>query len=325
MKSATFSASPGIQIPKFLGLMARLPGAFYLLVVLFIGLSLASPYFLSFGNLINVALQASVVLIIALGMTLVILTEGVDLSLGPILGLAGVVSALLLVSGFPFIVALPVAIIAATTLGAINGFLISYLDMPPFVITLGVFGMAMSLAMALTAGNSIVGLPPEIRWFNEGAFLGLPVPIWATAGLFLLTYVLLYHTRFGRYVFAIGGNRRALILSGVPVRAYHMLVYVYAAGLTAIASFIMTARANAAHPTIGVGMEFDAIAAVILGGTSFVGGRGSLSGTVLGALAVATLRNGLNLMGVAAEWQAAAVGFVIILGVAVDSIRGHNK
>jgi ribose transport system permease protein len=305
--------------------MARLPGAFYLLAVLFVGLTIGSPYFLTSGNLVNVALQASVVLIIALGMTLVILTEGVDLSLGPILGLAGVVSALLLVAGMPFVVALPVAVLAAMALGAVNGGLIAYLDMPPFVITLGVFGMAMSLAMALTGGNSIVGLPPEIRWFNEGVFLGLPVPIWATAALFGLTYVLLYHTRFGRYVFAIGGNRRALILSGVPVRAYHALVYVYAAGLTAIASFIMTARANAAHPTIGVGMEFDAIAAVILGGTSFTGGRGSLSGTVLGALAVATLRNGLNLIGVAAEWQAAAVGFVIILGVAVDSLRGYNK
>lgn len=318
-------APPETTRRSILQRLGQLPGAFYLLVALVLILSVGSPYFLTAANLTNVVLQASVVMIIALGMTLVILTEGIDLSLGPVLGLAAIVMSLLLVGGQPFAIALPAAILTAMVFGFFNGFLVSYLALPPFVVTLGSFGMASSLALALTEGNSVVNLPPGIRWFNEGIILGIPTPIWATAALFALTHAILYHTRFGRYVFAIGGNRQALVLSGVPVRAYQMLVYVYAAALTGVASFIMTARANAAHPTIGVGLEFDAIAAAILGGAAFTGGRGSPVGTMIGAMAVATLRNGLNLLGVQTEWQAAAVGLVIILGVAVDSMRGYNR
>jgi ribose transport system permease protein len=152
----------------------------------------------------------------------------------------------------------------------------------------------------------------------------MPVPILATLVVFVVTWLLLYHTKFGRYVFAIGGNRQALILSGSRVQAFHIAVYVYAGVLTALASFIMTARMNAAHPTIGVGLEFDAIAAVILGGTSFEKGRGGIAGTVVGALAVGVLRNGLNLIGVGTEWQVAVVGIVIITAVGLDSLRGLN-
>ena len=305
--------------------LGQLPGAFYLLVALFIILSIKSPYFLTTANLTNIVLQSSVVLILAFGMTLVILTEGIDLSLGPVLCLSAVVMSLLLVAGYSFAVAIPAAVATAMTVGAFNGILVSYFDLPPFVVTLSSYGMSLSLALALTKGNSVVGLPSGIRWFNEGTIAGIPTPLLATAALFALTYVVLYHTPFGRYVFAIGGNRQALVRSGVRVRLYQTLVYVYAAALTGLASFIMTARANAAHPTIGVGLEFDAIAAAVLGGTSFTGGRGTLTGTVVGGLAVATLRNGLNLLGVQTEWQTAAVGFVIIAGVGIDSLRGYNR
>ena len=195
------------------------------------------------------------------------------------------------------------------------------MELPPFIVTLGTFGMATSLAMALTEGNSVTGLPAEIRWFNEGALIGIPVPIWATALLFLLTLVLLHRTRFGRYVYAIGGNRLAPTPSGVH-SARTIPEFTLRCGTCRLASLVMTARTNSAHPTIGIGFEFDAIAAVILGGTSFVGGRGGLTGTVGGALAVATLRNGLNLLSIPAEWQVAAVGIVIILAVAFDSWRG---
>ena len=316
--AANVSGAPRTPV---LEVLRRAPGALYLLVGLTAFLSFASPHFFTVHNLVNVALQAAVVTIIALGMTLVILTEGIDLSLGPVLGLSGVVSAVLMVNGVTIPIALLGGILVAVAFGAINGVLIAFVDLPAFIVTLGTFGMATSLAMALTGGNSVTGLPPEIRWFNEGEVLGLPVPIWATLALFAITAVVLHRTRFGRYVYAIGGNRRALMLSGVPVRLYHAAVYVYAAIFAALASFIMTARTNAAHPTVGVGFEFDAIAAVILGGTSFVGGRGGLVGTLGGALAVAVLRNGLNLMSVPTEWQVAAVGVVIITAVAVDSAR----
>jgi ribose transport system permease protein len=192
-------------------------------------------------------------------------------------------------------------------------------------VTLGTFGIAQSIATVLTKGDSVVALPGYYRWFNDGVLLSIPVPLWATGAVFAFTWLLLYHTRFGRYVFAIGGNRKALELAGTRVGVYHVAVYVYAALLTAIASFIMTARMNAAHPTIGVGLEFDAIAAVILGGTSFEKGNGGIAGTVVGALAVGVLRNGLNLLGVGTEWQVAIVGVVIISAVGLDSLRGLNS
>jgi ribose transport system permease protein len=304
--------------------IVRAPGAFYLLAILSVVLTLWTPSFFTAANLSNVALQVAVLTIVALGMTLVILTEGIDLSLGPLLGLCGVTAALLVSAGYPLPIAMGGALLVGMIFGAVNGTLVAIVGMPPFVVTLGAFGIAQSIAMVLTKGDSITNLPPYYRWFNDGVFLGVPVPIWATIAIFAITWLLLYRTKFGRYVFAIGGNRRALILSGTRVNAYHIAVYVYAGLLAGVASFIMTARMNAAHPTIGVGLEFDAIAAVILGGTSFEKGRGGIAGTVIGALAVGVLRNGLNLLGVGAEWQVAIVGVVIILAVGLDSVRKLN-
>ncbi len=307
-----------------LAMLRNAPGAFYLLAMMSVVLTLMTPGFFTLANLTNVALQVAVLTIIALGMTLVILTEGIDLSLGPVLGLCGVVMAMLAVSGWPIGFAVAAALAIGAAFGLVNGVLVAYVGMPAFIVTLGSFGVAQSIATVLTEGNSITSLPPMLRWFNEGSFLGVPVPIWATLASFTATYMLLYHTRFGRYTFAIGGNKQALILSGSPVRLYHTAVYVFAGVLTALASFIMTARMNAAHPTIGVGLEFDAIAAVLLGGTSFEKGRGGIVGTVVGAFAVGVLRNGLNLLGVSTEWQVAIVGIVIIGAVGLDSLRGQN-
>lgn len=304
-------------------LFTAAPGAAYLLAILFLILALWRPEFFSLANLTNVGLQVAVLTIVSLGMTLVILTEGIDLSLGAVLGLAGVVMGLVLVAGYPLMAAVAAAIAVGIVFGLANGAMIAWAGMPPFIVTLGTLGVAQSCAMVLTQGNSVTGLPAQVRWFNEGLVLGVPVPLLATAILFLFTYLVLYHTRFGRYVFAIGGNRRALALSGVRVSAYLVAVYVFAAVMAALAAFVMTARMNAAHPTIAIGLEFDAIAAVVLGGTSFEKGRGGIVGTLAGAAAVGVLRNGLNLVGVSAEWQVAAIGLVIIAGVAFDSLRGR--
>jgi ribose transport system permease protein len=313
-----------IARPRVMRLAREAPGAFYLLALMAAILTFATPGFFTAANLTNVALQVAVLTIVALGMTLVILTEGIDLSLGPVLGLCGVAASLMVVAGYPLLAAAGAAIGIGAAAGLLNGSLVAVAGMPPFIVTLGTFGIAQSIATVLTGGDSVVRLPPYYRWFNDGVFLAIPVPLWATAAVFALTWGLLYHTRFGRYVFAIGGNRQALKLAGTYVSVYHIAVYVYAAVLTALASFIMTARMNAAHPTIGVGLEFDAIAAVILGGTSFEKGKGGIAGTVVGALAVGVLRNGLNLLGVGTEWQVATVGVVIITAVALDSMRGLN-
>jgi ribose transport system permease protein len=293
-------------------------------VLLAAGFAFATPEFASARNLSNIGLQAAALIIVSLGMTLVILTEGIDLSLGAVLSLAGVAMGLLLVAnGAPLWAAIAAALAVGILAGTLNGIFVAWAGMPPFIVTLGTYGMAQSLAMVLTSGNSVTGLPAQVRWFNEGEWLGLPVPVWTVVAVFLVTYLLLYHTRFGRYVFAIGGNRRALELSGVPVRAYLVGIYAYAGLLAALASFIMTARMNAAHPTIAIGLEFDAIAAVVLGGTSFEKGHGGIWGTVIGALAVAVLRNGLNLIGLSTEWQVAVVGVVIVSAVALDALRSR--
>ena len=318
------SAVVSRPLPAPLAGISQWPGAAFLLALLCSVFAFASPQFFTSANLANVALQAAALIIVSVGMTLVILTEGIDLSLGAVLGLCGVVMGLLLVGrGVPLGVAIAAALAVGVVAGACNGVLVAYFGMPPFIVTLGVYGMAQSVAMVLTAGNSVTGLPAAVRFFNEGSWLGVPIPVLAMLIVFALTWVLLYRTRFGRYVFAIGGNRQALVLAGVPVRAWLVAVYAYVGLLAALASFIMTARMNAAHPTIAIGLEFDAIAAVILGGTSFEKGRGGLMGTLLGALAVAVLRNGLNLIGLSTEWQVAVVGLVIVGAVAIDALRGR--
>jgi ribose transport system permease protein len=304
------------------GRLGRLPGAVWALAVMAVVWGSTAPGFLTLDNLTNIGLQAAVLTIVALGMTLIMLTEGIDLSLGPVLGLAGVVLGLLVVGGRPLPLAMLAAVGIGVTFGVLNGLLVAVVEMPPFVVTMGTFGMAQSLAMVLTEGNSVTGLRASVRWFNEGIVLGVPVPLWATALVFAVTWGILYRTRFGRYVYAIGGNRRALRLAGVRVRVWHTAVYVYGGILAAVGAFIMTARMNAAHPTIAVGLEFDAIAAVVLGGTSFDKGRGGIYGTVAGALAVGVLRNGLNLVGLSTEWQVPTVGLVIIAAIVLDALRG---
>jgi ribose transport system permease protein len=322
--SDTPASSQWVATSPALDAIKRAPGAFYLLAIMGILLTAYTPGFFTAANLTNVALQVAVLTIVALGMTLIILTEGIDLSLGPVLGLCGVGASLMIVAGYPLPLAIAMAIGIGMAFGLLNGTLVAVAGMPPFIVTLGSFGIAQSIATVLTQGDSVTNLPPYFRWFNDGVFLGVPVPIWATIAAFAVTWLLLYHTKFGRYVFAIGGNRQALVLAGTRVHVFHIAVYVYAGVLAALASFIMTARMNAAHPTIGVGIEFDAIAAVILGGTSFEKGRGGIAGTVVGALAVGVLRNGLNLVGVGTEWQVAIVGVVIITAVGLDSVRGLN-
>ena len=314
------AAARALRVP--LARIPELPGAAFLLAILAAGFALAAPEFFSPRNLGNIALQAAALIIVSLGMTLVILTEGIDLSMGAVLGLCGVVMGMLAAQG-SLPMALCLALLLGIVAGACNGTLVAYAGMPPFIVTLGVYGIAQSLAMVLTQGNSVTGLPPAVRWFNEGVWLGVPIPILAMVAVFAVTWVLLYRTRFGRYVFAIGGNRRALELAGVPVRAWLVAIYAYAGLLAALASLIMTARMNAAHPTIAIGLEFDAIAAVILGGTSFEKGNGGIWGTLVGALAVAVLRNGLNLIGLSTEWQVAVVGLVIVSAVAIDALRGR--
>jgi ribose transport system permease protein len=182
--------------------------------------------------------------------------------------------------------------------------------------------MAQGLSLILTEGRSIPGLGPRVQYFNDGWIAGIPVPVVMTAAAFLVVHLILYHTSFGTYVFALGGNEEALALAGVRTRLYKIGVYVMGGGLAGVGALVMTARMNGAHPSVGIGLEFDAIAAVILGGTSFERGKGWLGGAVIGAAAVSILRNGLNLIGLSSTWQMSMVGTVIIVAIVVDALRG---
>jgi ribose transport system permease protein len=254
-------------------------------------------------------------------MTLIIMSEGLDISMGAVLTLCGVVVALTLTRGGGLPLAILLAAGVGLAFGLANGALVSLLKMPPFVATLGTFGMAQGLALAATDGQSVVGIGEQVQFLYGGQLLGIPIPLVFALAAWALTHWLLYHTRFGACVFAIGGNRDALVLAGVRVNRYHVAIYALGGVMAGLAALLLTARMNAGHPTAAIGMEFDAIAAVAVGGTSFERGQGWLAGTVLGVLAVGVLRNGLNLLGVPSSLQVVSIGLLVIVALLIDSFK----
>lgn len=278
-------------------------------------LSLFSDRFLTPRNLINVLRQATINGIIAVGMTFVILTAGIDLSVGAVLALSAVVTADLLQKGVPPAVAIAACLAIGAGLGAVNGLIVARTRVPPFIATLGMMTVARGLALTYTQGRPITGLPPEFRVLGTGSVGPIPMPVVVAAAVFLAGYLLLERTRHGQAIRAIGNNPTAARYAGIPTRGYVALVYVLSGLLAALAGIILTGRLNSAQPTAGLGYEFDAIAAVVVGGTSFSGGEGSLAGTLLGALVIAVLNNGLNLLNVSSFWQPVVTGVVIALAL----------
>ena len=301
----------------------RAPGLLAMLALMLVGFSVATRDFATPGNALNVLLQSSVLLLIALPMTFVILTEGLDLSIGAVLSLCSVTLAEAAVATGSFAAALAVALAVGTLAGVLNGVLVAYLRIPPFVATLGTLGVAQSLALIVTGGQSVVGLPDSVIFVYGGSILGIRVPILLIAAAYALMHWLLYRTRFGSYVFALGGNREALTLAGVPWRRMLLAVYALAGASAGVAGLLLASRLNAGHPTAGIGMEFDAIAAVALGGTSFERGNGWLLGTALGVLAVGVLHNGLNLLALPSSIQVASVGALVIFALFFDGLRSR--
>jgi ribose transport system permease protein len=299
----------------------RAPGLVVMLALMLVGFSVASHEFATAGNALNILLQSSVLLLLALPMTFVILTEGLDLSIGAVLSLCSVALALAAVGTGSSVVALAVAVAVGLIAGLLNGALVAYLRILPFVATLGTFGIAQSLALIVSGGQSVTGLPDSTLFFYNGSILGLRAPIVLIAVAYALMHALLYRTRFGSYVFALGGNREALTLAGVPWRRMLLAVYGLAGALAGMAGLLLASRLNAGHPTAGIGMEFDAIAAVALGGTSFERGNGWLFGTLVGTLTIGVLRNGLNLMAVSSALQVSCIGLLVILAFTLEAFR----
>jgi ribose transport system permease protein len=278
-------------------------------------LALLSDRFLTMNNAVNVLRQSTINGIIAVGMTFVILTAGIDLSVGATLALSTVVTADLLQRGIP----VPLAILAGLGLGAAlglaNGLIITKARVPPFVATLGMMTVARGLALTYTQGRPITGLPEAFRFIGTGSLGPIPMPIIIAGFTFAIGYVLLTRTRVGEYVFALGNNPVAARFAGIATDRYTTFVYSLSGLLAALAGMILVARLNSAQPTAGIGYEFDAIAAVVVGGTSFAGGEGGLGGTLLGVLVIAVLNNGLNLLNVSSFYQPVVTGVVIALAL----------
>lgn len=292
------------------------------LASLFIGLSFASPYFLTVDNLLNVLRQSSINAILALGQLIVIITAGIDLSIGSVLGIANVVLALLLVAGWHPLTACAAAIAVGMGIGLTNGLLLTKLRLPhPFISTLGTMNVGRGAALLLAAGVPISGLPGGFREATGGQAAGIPMPVVIAGVTYIAAHIFLTRTVWGRDLYAIGGNREAARLAGIPVERRLNLAYALSGLAAAIGAIVLAGRMNSGFPLAGSGAELDAIAAAIIGGASFFGGVGTVSGTLIGALIIGFLRNGLNLLDVSAYWQMIVIGCVIVAAVFVDVLR----
>ncbi len=306
------------------------------LMLMCIVLSFLTDRFLSGENAWNVMRQISVNVIISVGMTLVILTGGIDLSVGSILALSGAVTAgmlkfgaeftnMNLFVGFTLLGALVGGTLAGTVLGWFNGFTITRFKVPPFVATLAMLTIARGLTMLLTGGFPITGLDTNMAFIGTGWFLGIPMPVWISAFIVLAAVVLTKNTVLGRHIYAIGGNETAAALSGLKIKKVKQIVYSIAGALAGIGGIIVTSRLDSAQPNAGFGFELDSIAAVVIGGTSLSGGKGTIMGTVQGALIIGILNNGLVLLNVSPFWQQVIKGFVILLAVVIEKFNSKEE
>lgn len=291
-------------------------------VAVFIIMGVVNDRFLDFSNLENVARQGSVIGIIAVGMTFAIFTGGIDLSVGPVMALSGTIMAGLMAAGWPAPIAIVAGLCVGSLFGAFNGFCVAFGRMPPIIVTLATMGAAHGLALMYTGGYPVSGLPSWFSWFGRGSVFGLQVPILIMLVVYAVGYVVLHHVPFGRYVYAVGGNEEATRLTGIRVPRTKMLVYTISGLTAAIAGLVITSRLMSGQPSIGEGFELDAIAAVVLGGASIAGGRGVILGTLVGAMLLAILNNGLNLMGVSSYLQDVIKGGIILLAVYIG--RGRD-
>ncbi|MFP3122225.1 ribose ABC transporter permease [Ectobacillus funiculus] len=292
-----------------------------ILVLMCVVLSVLTSNFLEVSNLLNVLKQISIIAILAAGMTFVILTGGIDLSVGSTVALSGVISVMLSQQGVNAMIAMAAGVAIGVATGFVNGYLTAKVKLPAFIVTLGSFTYIRGLAYVISAGYPIVLTDPIFKFFGAGDIVGIPTPIFIMAFIYVITFFVLKYTMFGRHVYAIGGNEEAASLTGIKVGATLIKVYVISGLLSGLAGVVLAGRLYSGQPTAGVGFELDAIAAVILGGTSFTGGVGTIRGTIIGALIMGVLSNGLTLLNVSYYWQLVIKGAVIILAVLLDRLR----
>ncbi len=313
------------RVLTFGDVFGRDAGGLIVLLVLFGAMTLASDEFLTANNLSNLARQVAIFGIIAVGQLLVILTAGIDLSVGSVLGLTGCVTAQMLVDGVPLPIAILAGVIVGIAIGLFNGSLVAYGKLPPFIVTLGMLGIARGVVLVLTDASTVQPLPESFANIANGDFLGLPNLLWIFAAVVVVTAFVLRRTVFGRYIYAVGSNPESARLSGVPVTRVLVSVYAIAGLLAAVGGVLFASRLNAGIPTAGTGYELNAIAACVIGGASLFGAKGGAFGAAAGALIVATLNNGGNLLAVNAFYLQIIIGALILIAVAFDQWQSRAK
>lgn len=300
--------------------------AILLALILIMGvITIFAPNFMSGENLYLISRQISFVAIVAIGELFVILTGGIDLSVGSVMGLAGVAAAGAMKLGFDPILAIMVGLAVGLAVGAINGALIAYVRIAPFIVTLAMLSFARGLILILTEGWPITGIPKSFLPIAQGDFLALPIPLWIMAVAAVIAWFVLTKTAFGRRTYAIGGNEQATFLSGINVKAITFRLYMISSLCAALVGVILVARFNSAQADTGTGWELDAIAAAVIGGTSLMGGAGSVLGVLIGAAIMGVIRNGLVLMMVSPYYQTAIIGVIIVLAAVLDRVKSARQ
>jgi ribose transport system permease protein len=294
---------------------------FLSLIVLFVALAIATPHFLTNTNLSSVVRQTAVINIMALGMTIIIISGGIDLSVGAILAMGGLLGTMAMERGLPIPAGILIGIATGLACGFVNGALITRLNIAPFIVTLGTLGIIRGLTLIISNGLPVHRIPKSFSFLGEGNLLGVPFVLWLLLACGVFTHVTLENTRLGRYAFAIGSNPDAAVYAGIPVAFHTTAVYAIGGMLTGLAGMIEASRLMTGQPTAGLGYELQAIAAVVIGGGSLHGGEGSVIGTLIGAFIMGLLSNGSDLLGISPYLQQAIIGAVIILAVTVDELR----
>jgi ribose transport system permease protein len=314
-------AQPKPRVVTLGSIAGRESGVLVVLLVAFGALTLASDDFLTSNNLANLARQVSIFGILAIGQLMVILTGGIDLSVGSVLGLSGAVTAQLLVSGMPVVPSLLIGIAVGVALGLVNGLLVTRFKLPPFIATLGMLGIARGVVLVITDANTIQGLPDGFQTIANGSIIGIPNLLILFVAITAVASFVLQRTVFGRYVYAVGSNPEAARLAGVPVPLVTVVVYAISGLLAAVGGVLLTSRLGAGVPTAGTGFELQAIAACVIGGASLSGARGSAIGAACGALLIGVLNNGGNLLAVNSFYLQIAIGLLILIAVAFDQMN----
>ena len=306
------------RIPLLSRIRFRDAGTLLGLILISVVFAAKSDVFLTGPNLINILQQSSINACIALGMTLVIISGGIDLSVGPVAALSAVLGAAMLVAGVPIPLAIAGALATGVACGFVNGALIAWGGLQPFIVTLGGLSLYRALALIYTGGQPIFGLPDEFRALTNGNLMGIPNSVVIVGFLALVAWIILTKTPLGEYFMAVGGNPEAARIAGVPVTLTKLSAYMMSGLMAAVAALVLIGRLGAAEPTLGTLWELDAIAAAAIGGASLMGGRGSIVGTLIGCIILGTLRNGLTLLNVQAFYQLLATGIIIIVAMLID-------